>query len=296
MNKSKEAKSTQEEMVAAALNEQGFLFSQVVRQKIRYNIPGGGTPQTAWRYVESEYPVTASDGSQTRIDLLLDHRTQKGVHLCLECKRANPLYKQWFFFDAEFGPGGSSPSTIFFETFKVTNRPIRERADAKHAIEQLPTRAPCLVFNAYLEVAINRHNRAGHTETIEDACLQVIKGHTGLMAKLLDFNSTSLYCSVPVIVTTAKLFKVRFDYAHVSLASGTIDASDLNLEELTFCAVNYRPEDRLALNSKFAYGTRDTIESDVTQLQTRTIFVAQSDAILPFLNWMHASFFSDGRL
>src|SRR5438874_110600 len=96
---------TQAEMVATALNEQGFLFAQVVREKITFDRPGAGQPQTAWSCLAEEFAVTAADGSQTRIDLLLRHHRETGNFLTVECKRNNPLYKQWIFFDRERGPG-----------------------------------------------------------------------------------------------------------------------------------------------------------------------------------------------
>src|SRR3989442_6309608 len=76
------------EIAAAALNEQGFLFQQIIREKIRNQIQGDKDKQHRWRFEASEYPVTAADGSQTRIDLVLRHGHERGVHACLECKRA----------------------------------------------------------------------------------------------------------------------------------------------------------------------------------------------------------------
>src|SRR5580658_753286 len=98
---------SQEERIAAALNEQGFLFSQVIRNKIRFDIPGSGQPQKAWKFLTEEYSVTAVDGVQTRIDLVLSNVRKTGACLCLECKRMNPLYKEWIFSDRRRGPTGT---------------------------------------------------------------------------------------------------------------------------------------------------------------------------------------------
>lgn len=76
---------------ADALNEQGFLFTQIVRETIRSGI--GGSKQGGWKLLGTEYPVTAIDGSQTKIDLVLGHTRAANVHICLECKRPNSKFK-----------------------------------------------------------------------------------------------------------------------------------------------------------------------------------------------------------
>src|SRR5882762_7264080 len=88
--------STPEQTVAAALNEQGFLLAQLVREKIRGALPGEKDVQTVWKILVKEYPVTAFDDSQTRIDLVLSHAP---YFLSIECKRPHPKYKRWVFFN-----------------------------------------------------------------------------------------------------------------------------------------------------------------------------------------------------
>src|SRR6267142_2652134 len=87
------------ELVLAAMNEQGFLLQQIVREKVRNRMKGDKDTQQHWTFVACEYPVTAADGSQTRIDMLLQHAPQRGVHICMKCKRALPPFKRWIFFD-----------------------------------------------------------------------------------------------------------------------------------------------------------------------------------------------------
>src|SRR4051812_34297767 len=96
-------KLTSEEIAAAALNEQGFLLQQVLREKLTNKIQGDGDNQSTWTYVANEYAVTAEDGSQTRIDLVLQHGHGSKIFLCVECKRAHPDYKRWLFFDRSAG-------------------------------------------------------------------------------------------------------------------------------------------------------------------------------------------------
>src|SRR6266446_2966780 len=148
----------------------------------------------------TEYPVTAADGSQTRIDILLTHRSASGVYMCMECKRPNPKYKTWIFFDTDTNVAGMNDSTVFIETIFVSTRPAKP-GDMKHNLARLPKHHMPL-FSYYIEGAINREHQGdptqknqsksvtakqprlqsmSSTETIEKAFQQVVRGHSGLM-------------------------------------------------------------------------------------------------------------------
>jgi hypothetical protein len=283
---------TPEQMAARALNEQGFLFSQRIRELIQFGNEGTQL-QTGWAYEEKEYPVTGADGSQTRIDIVLRNKKRKGVHVCLECKRAHPDYKRWLFFDKDYGVAGNHQAPLFLETFTVSERPVKETTHRSHRIRECNGSTKCPVFNYYLEVAVDRQGRAGYTQTIEDAFQQVMRGHTGLMKKMMVlFDTDNEFCSVPVVVTTAQLFYVNFDTSKVVLASGMIEAADLKLEPLDFCAVTYHPNDELALSEYVnVTGGRTSIQADITHWLKRTVFVVQSVNLMTFLNWLEAHVF-----
>lgn len=71
---------------------------------------------------------------------------------------------------------------------------------------------------------------------------------------------------------------------YLALITGTIQPADLKLKALDFCAVNFHPNDNLATRSKFSPEVNN-IETDMQSFQTRTVFIAQADAILKFLDW-----------
>jgi hypothetical protein len=272
---------TPEEAVTKALNEQGFLFAQIVREKFRNRLRGDLETQSGWRFVAQEYPVTASDGSQTRIDFVLcagDH------HLTLECKRANPDYKRWVFFD-KADETSMDGGDLFIETALFTQRPVQSPAHVKHEVRRFAMPPPCHVFNYYVECAIDQEKQASATKTIEDAFQQVMKGHSGLMAKLLSFDSGACLRSIPVVVTTAELLEAQFDPSKISLEDGCIDQADVAPTQLEFCAVNYHANDMLAVKSGFAPDTLRDIEADLLYRQIRTVFVVHAPAINKFLNW-----------
>src|SRR4051794_28724077 len=111
-----------EEMVAAALNEHGFLLQQIVRQKLQGRVDPEEDNQNQWEFVASEYPVTAADDSQTRVDLLLHHHQVRGLYMCLECKRPHPRFKKWIFFDRERNVAGMSATVGRVESIFVSQR------------------------------------------------------------------------------------------------------------------------------------------------------------------------------
>lgn len=285
---SPEQKTTLEEQVATALNGEGFLFSQVIREKIRSDRPGDGQPQKAWTFLTEEYSVTAPDGAETRIDLVLRNAKNQGLYLCLECKRMNPVYKQWVFFDQRRGPDRAPQGDKYVESFRVFKRGVTHGAPPFHSIEGLRLTNPVHLFNYYIEVAVDWQRKAGHTKAIEDAFQQITCGQSGFMTKQLDFDGPFHVMAIPAVVTTANLYEACFDEADISLSAGTIEPSKLKLEVLEFCAVNYHANDQLAVRSKYSQPIK-TIEHEMTFGQIRTVFVVQAHAILKFLSWLDAN-------
>ena len=111
-----------------------------------------------------------------------------------------------------------------------------------------------------------------------------MKGHSGLMAKLVSSNDNKFLRSIPLVVTTAELVEAKFDPKQVSIENGMIAAADLQLAPMDWCAVNYRADDNLALPGltpqERSVGLNDLINS-----QIRTVFVVRALAINKFLNW-----------
>lgn len=282
--KSPQVPLSPEQVVANALNEQGFLFAQIVREKICNRVDEGGDEQRHWAVEAAEYPVTASDGSQTRIDLVLRYGGRNDVCLAVECKRANPLYKRWVFFDKANGAGANDQS-LLLETVLISQRPITSPFHVTHIVRRFPTANPCHIFNYYLEAAIDRQNQSSATKTIEEAFQQVMKGQSGLMAKMLSFDSGHFLRAVPVVVTTAELTEAQFDQKRISLRDGRIDVNELKLSSLPFCAVNYHADDKLAVQSTNNSMSRTNIQNDLQYWQTRTVFVVQSQSVNHFLRW-----------
>jgi hypothetical protein len=268
---------------ADALNEQGFLFQQVIGEEIQNGRKG---QQQQWQILANEYPVTATDGSQTRIDLLLNHIRMKNVYICLECKRPNPIYKTWLFF-------GRNMPRLFIEDGGMetgrsydTSKPIdyKQGISSQFQVTSIP------IFNFYLEATKRKpgSDKSSNNETIEKALRQLIAGHSGMMNKLRSYEKTdgmSFYRSIPVIVTTANLFEAEFDCKNISLNNGMIESSLLKLVPQKFCAINYHPDDSLSIPRQHSNYIRSDVLTDMNFYQTRTVFIVYSSAINDFLFW-----------
>ena len=272
------------EHIAAALNAQGFLLQHRIFTELEQGFEAEG-PGHQWVFEAAEYPVTARNSKQTRIDLVLSNRRVRGVHLCIECKRAHPKYKAWVFFGQQPMLRNVTDPPFYLETIRYEARPPEHHDDASHRIERLRTGKP--VFDYYLEAALHSQgSKVSTTSTIEAAFSQVMFGHSGLFRKLMSFQEHNILQVIPVVVTTAQLFKAEFDDAKVKLHDGTLDSTDVSVESLPFVAVNYHASDDLAREPRFAPLERRNIQEDLTQWQIRTISVVQAVGINTFLPWL----------
>src|SRR4051794_3832474 len=88
-----------EEIVALALNEQGYLLQHRLASVLEGQEPDGTFPHK-W-YIEAvEVPVSISTGRETRVDLVLryDPRKNSPWRVVMESKRSSRDFKRWVFF------------------------------------------------------------------------------------------------------------------------------------------------------------------------------------------------------
>src|SRR5438552_1208307 len=95
---------------------------------------------------------------------------------------AHPSYKRWVMFDVADASavGGNA---LFIEVASFSRKPVQSASDVTHTVRPFAVAPPCRVFNYYLECALDYNGKASSTKTIEDAFQQVMKGHSGMMAK-----------------------------------------------------------------------------------------------------------------
>jgi hypothetical protein len=259
------------EDAAKALNEHGFLFQLLVRKnnEIQHHLHEDSAND--WQIVGEEYPVTALDGTQTRIDLVLRHQRSRGFHICLESKRPNPKFKSWLFFD---------------EALSVVRTANFFLESSSRIVELEKPTVQCKVFRYYVEAAIKRggNESVSASDNIETAFRQLIAGSSGLMRHLRAHGDPQdTRHSVSALVTAAKLFEVAFDIRAV-WSDGTIDPSNLSLVPIDFCAVNYHADDSFRLDGQPQAALRNVVSSLIAE-QRRSIFIVQASSMKKFLEW-----------
>lgn len=279
-------KETLEEIVSQALNQQGFLFQQRVYHEAKIGFEGQ-QHRSRWTFEGAEYPVTAVNGRQTKIDLVLQHSeaSSRGLFLCVECKRANPNYRAWVLFGSEPMVRNDGLPKYHFEIYRRMQESVWE-----HRIHRSTVGSDWPVYTYYLELSLDNmrpdSRKRSSTDAVEDAFSQVMFGHSGLVEKLCAGERPSKFVSViPVVVTTANLYSATFDLESVDLGSGRVGADELTVEPLECAVVNYHASDELKLSSPDVVRgeSQGQIESDIKWLQTRSIFVVNANHLGRFL-------------
>lgn len=276
------------ELVAEALNEQGYLLQLRLLALIEAPAADGSHP--LWRVSAVEYAVSTPDGQQTRIDLVLANVKLPGAHLAIEAKRAHPLYKRWVFFGGAVRPSGK----YFFDIA----RNFSKRPGEDMRCERIVEARPCIdeVYTFYLESVQSRSKqgkRSSATEAIEDAFRQATAAQVGLMAKLVQFGQhmTSVppvpTLVIPVVVTTAQLWVAAFSEGDIPLEHAMIEPGKLKLQAKDFVAVNYRLNDEISNSVRLSTCEPTNIQTDLTMQQMRTVFVVHSTHLREFLGWAH---------
>lgn len=284
---------TPEEVVALALNEQGYLFQHKLVNVLQASTQRN-PPLHNWEVEASEVPVSLPNGKETRIDIVL-RRGPEGVpwRIAIECKRAARDYKRWVFFAENEYSHGPSPRNYYTEKANLARgwdgigEPVMW-----HGVETAPASSQCPVFDFGIEARIERPDkgkRASATDAIEEAFQQVTLGQTGLALKLRSACVLN-FRLIPLVVTTAELMSANFNEMKVSLDRGMIDSKDLKLCPKKWLAVNCRVNDVVCESSRFTSNRTGSIADYLALRQVRTVFVVQSEHIESFLAWLETGF------
>lgn len=288
MSQGKDVKTSDAELVANALNEQGYLLHYKVVSMLESSSARGAFDHD-FHIDAVEVPVSIPNGDQTKIDIVLRPQASKsGIwRIVVECKRASRDFKRWIFF------GNPSVQSFFVEAAQQSgNWNCQGDPPMMQHVERLPIAAGCPIFEYGVEARINRlgsNQRSSATDAIESAFQQVMLGQVGLSLKLREMHETH-FRLFPVVVTTATLMSAAFDLEHVSVDLGTIDERDLTLEQRPWLAVNYHVNDVTNRHSKLTTNHNHDLALEIAGRQMRTVFVVQAPRLHEFLHWLEASF------
>ena len=282
------------DIVAAALNEQGFLFQHSVIEELS-ELKNRGSHSHNWMVEAVEVPVSLPTEAETRIDIVLRHYVSQESpwYAVLECKRLAKEYKRWVFFSKTHHTRGPSAGTYYIEHGDLQGSwDHLGVAPMIHRLERRPAPDGHEAFDFYLEARLDwpgSGKTVSATNAIEDAFQQVTLGQAGLALRMRATNVLK-FRLLPVVVTTAELMGVSYDATRISLEHGRIEPTDLTLESRSWAAVNYRVNDVICQHSRFTTNPSQEIGVDIAARQVRTVFVVQAAHIHEFLAWLWSRF------
>jgi hypothetical protein len=290
MNQSTKKLPLPEDLVAAALNEQGYLFHCKVLEILQSPSPKDGARHD-WRLEASEVPVSLPNEDETRIDLVLRHGANKADpwRAVVECKRSARDYKRWVFFGETSCSQGPSSTKYYFERADLSGTwDHRGEPPLMHRVEPRDASPDCPVFDYGVEVRTNREGsdkRSSATTAIEDAFQQVTLGQAGL-ARWLRAKCVLNFRLVPIVITTAEVVSAQFPLSCVSPDQGKIEPSDVRLHPRQWLATNFRVSDIISQYSRIETHRQTSLEIDLAARQVRTVFVVQAASLHEFLAWL----------
>lgn len=286
----REEPATPEDIVATALNEQGFLFQHRLAEELK-KLRGAVPDAHNWMVDAIEVPVSLSNERETRVDILL-RQYSGGVnpwYAILECKRAARDFKRWIFFGSSPRAGVLSSSNYYFEYADLKGHWNHQGdPDMMHRLEIKQALPVHEAFEYYLEARTERPSRdktASATTAIEDALRQVTLGQAGVSLRMRAAHVLK-FRLLPIVVTTAQVFSAKFTSERVSLTDGKIAVEDLQLESHHWVAVNYHIDDSISQDSGFSTNRQQDMSVDIAARQVRTVFVVEAAHIHAFLAWM----------
>ena len=195
----------------AALNRHGYALQYAVAQSA-WRLATTGFSK--WVPYVAEFPVRVQ-GVDTRIDLILNHRT-KPRFLVVETKRANPALAYWCF--AKSGSTGFAP-VIYSEILRKVSGQVLSEVQALHGSND--------IFDVAVEASAGGKGdaRGSSRGAIEEAVGQVCRGLNGLI-EYFQINSRGAEKSfefLPVVVTTAELLTTAKPLTESDLSTGKVD-------------------------------------------------------------------------
>lgn len=300
---------TDHEYTVDALNIEGIFFERLCRDIINCNAP--------WRVSSVNYPVEfpppsiSGRGQQSSLDIRCDLPVNGNLlTLVIECKKADPSFHDWIFFQhrhfAEHDTSPTFPSATYNQTYSVIERVPDEGAStwttttsinqiggqyalAEDAIEthgnyrlikqhDLTRVARDRITKASTQVALATRALLSEDEIIS----RELSGHTPTVR--LQLRKTAY---IPVIATTAKLKLCSFSASDVEIATGQIDSGKVRFIERPFLVYSFPLPRPLQLTPVSV--AEMILSGKAETLSYMDIFVVNSQSFALFLQQMRDS-------
>jgi hypothetical protein len=212
----------------AALNLHGYAFHhRVVEEASRV---GRDTEGRGWKVLSIECPVKIH-GSSTRIDFVLEYRTQDSLNLLVaECKRVNPAYGSWCFAKTPHQtPAWVGPQLVVEGIRKFAGESVQSAGTGRSLDRDFGDRLFDIGFVLQTADKGDSHPVSASKDSLEDACSQVCRGLNGLINALTQdeylyehIANINMVRFLPVIFTTAQLWTSAVDLRTADLERGKV--------------------------------------------------------------------------
>jgi hypothetical protein len=239
--------ASQDDWTVHALNIHGVFFERRCAEEI--------AAITEWQVVSTNYPVEypPPNGPWRGKESSLDIRARKQLpsniilDIQIECKKANPDFVNWIFFPKR-GTSAEAP----FRTMVSSNEmpesgtgPWSTNAFMQGGIAEMPVASDCReVRGDYMSQKGGNKTKTSNT-SIQEASYQVALANRAIVHEDRDLLNRARASGqhatppwtrkayIPIIVTTARLFKSSFAATDVALSTGEIPLSAVALEPVT---------------------------------------------------------------
>jgi hypothetical protein len=230
-----------------ALNVEGIFFQHRVADIFR---------RAGWTVAAEEYPVAFPPGNwptvgkEGRLDIRVEKRfPERRIVLAVECKKADPDFKDWVFFPKGHDESIKSAQIIRKEKDGVaTTATGHGRWEITTAIVGIDTGPTCQDARELKAEHGKTNSWKSATERIEKACYQAVQATQALVTEIgrrqgLLLNNQMepevTTAVMPMVVTTANLFLCHFDAKNVSLQTGEIDRALVSYEAVNLIILEY---------------------------------------------------------
>jgi len=287
--------NTQDEWTIRALNIHGVFFERACVNLI-------GTASN-WQVISTNYPVEFPPpngpmrGKESSLDIWTRREDESHVvDAFIECKKANPEFVNWIFFERTASLDPSQPSIVRIDN--VQSEGPNPTWSISTMISSVETGISVATDAREVRGDYTNYKKGNKTKTsnasIQEAAYQVAlatRAVTSEESRLLGKAQKSpkhpaprwrRKSYVPVICTTAQLYIAKFDPNAVNIKSGEIDLEQATLAPTSNILFEYSLPKHLQLEPAKPL---DALKPDITETLSRMhIFVVQSESLVEFLN------------
>jgi hypothetical protein len=287
--------ATQDEWTLHALNIHGVFFERACVNLINL------TPD--WRVISTNYPVEfpPPDGPWRGKESSLDVWARREnpayvVDTLIECKKANPDFVNWVFFERSAASDQSHLGVVQVDNTQSAG--ANPTWSTSTSIARMTTSSPVVTDAREVRGDYAKHQGGNKTKTSNES-IQGAAYQVALAARAIVNEENQLLNKargspehpvppwlkkfyVPVICTTAELYVVKFDSNSVSIINGEINLDQAQLSPTSSVLFEYALPKHLQLAPA---NPLDVLKSGNSETFSRMhIFVVQPEALVGFLS------------